>query len=59
MATKRQLEQMVSELQDDLDEAHDRIEELESLLESIANQADSAIPDGEGSDEDDGELGEE
>lgn len=45
MATKRQLDERVAELEQELEDADSRIDELESTLSGIADQADEALPE--------------
>lgn len=45
MATKQRLEQEISDLEQELDEANSRVEELEGTLASIGDQADESLPE--------------
>lgn len=45
--TRQQLQRRVSQLEDELDTADTRIEELESALSTVADAATEALPDEE------------
>jgi predicted nucleic acid-binding Zn-ribbon protein len=53
MASKRQLEDKVRELEAELSDADSRIDELEDTLSGISEQAEEALPDAEDEPEED------
>ena len=55
MATKRQLEEENADLRAELEDADARVEELEATLAGIASQADEALPDDSGGEDDSSE----
>ena len=53
MATKRELEERISELEGELEDADSRIDELESTLSGIADQAGESLPEESDNEDDD------